>query len=121
MLGRRRKFSRTSASATIPRVVQKWHFNYTYVYIHLRDCKRGHANVLVVYLASREPLPLLVKIHLITEHYRTEGVMIATLARNRNCSARTNEKRSPLRFRASYHHSSRFHCNSLGLDLLLQP
>ena len=38
------------------------------------------------HLVSREPLRLLVKIHLITEHYRAEGVMISTLARNRNCS-----------------------------------
>lgn len=40
---------------------------------------------------SREPPRLLVKIHLITEHYRAEGVMIAVLARNRNRSTRTGE------------------------------
>lgn len=35
---------------------------------------------------------LLVKIHLITEHYRAEGVMIVALARNRNRFGREREE-----------------------------
>jgi len=47
---------------------------YIYIYVQAR----------LLYPAAR----LLVKIHLITEHYRAEGVMIAALARNRNRSVR---------------------------------
>lgn len=47
---------------------------YIYIYVQAR----------LLYSAAQ----LLVKIHLITEHYRAEGVMIAALARNRNRSGR---------------------------------
>lgn len=65
--------SLTRPGATIPSVVQKWHFSSRCMHIHLRNARASAPR----YIASRGPLRLLVKIHLITEHYRAEGVMIA--------------------------------------------
>jgi len=71
---------------------KSWHGSCWNTHTHARThlCIDGY--VCIDKLLSVSAVWLLVKIHLIIEHYRTEGIMIAALACNRNRSGQSRAK-----------------------------